>query len=125
MWLYSTVCVGPGRKPRRPVYSQRGSYHTIRAVNNKPPCSDRTERQTDLHFCFLHIHVALDILFHSTSSKFSFSDGKVNAVTFATGTGGTLAGILYISKHWTTIKLFLMSSVSVCLSACMSFNLTE
>ena len=24
-WLYSTVCVGPGRKPRRPVFSQRGS----------------------------------------------------------------------------------------------------
>ena len=25
MWLYSLVCVGPGRKPRRPVFSQRGS----------------------------------------------------------------------------------------------------
>ena len=24
--LYSPVCVGPGRKPRRPVFSQRGSY---------------------------------------------------------------------------------------------------
>ena len=24
--LYSLVCVGPGRKPRRPVFSQRGSY---------------------------------------------------------------------------------------------------
>ena len=27
LWLYSTVCVGPGRKPRRPVFSQRGSYN--------------------------------------------------------------------------------------------------
>ena len=26
LWLYSLVCVGPGRKPRRPVFSQRGSY---------------------------------------------------------------------------------------------------
>ena len=26
MWLYSLVCVGPGWKPRRPVFSQRGSY---------------------------------------------------------------------------------------------------
>ena len=26
MWLYSPVCVGPGRKPRRPVFSQRGSF---------------------------------------------------------------------------------------------------
>ena len=25
VWLYSLVCVGPGRKPRRPVFSQRGS----------------------------------------------------------------------------------------------------
>ena len=24
LWLYSLVCVGPGRKPRRPVFSQRG-----------------------------------------------------------------------------------------------------
>ena len=26
MLLYSPVCVGPGRKPRRPVFSQRGSF---------------------------------------------------------------------------------------------------
>ena len=26
LWLYSPVCVGPGRKPRRPVFSQRGSF---------------------------------------------------------------------------------------------------
>ena len=25
LWLYSPVYVGPGRKPRRPVFSQRGS----------------------------------------------------------------------------------------------------
>ena len=25
LWLYSPVCVGPGRKPRRPVFSQRGA----------------------------------------------------------------------------------------------------
>ena len=25
LWLYSPVCVGPGRKPRRPVFSRRGS----------------------------------------------------------------------------------------------------
>ena len=27
LWLYSPVCVGPGRKPRRPVFSERGSYY--------------------------------------------------------------------------------------------------
>ena len=26
LWLYSPVYVGPGRKPRRPVFSQRGSF---------------------------------------------------------------------------------------------------
>ena len=26
LWLYSPVCVGPGRKPERPVFSQRGSF---------------------------------------------------------------------------------------------------
>ena len=25
LWLYSPVCVGPGQKPRRPIFSQRGS----------------------------------------------------------------------------------------------------
>ena len=25
LWLYSPVCVGPSRKPRRPVFSRRGS----------------------------------------------------------------------------------------------------
>ena len=29
MWLYSPVCVGPGRKPRRPVFSQRSSMGFI------------------------------------------------------------------------------------------------
>ena len=24
LWLYSPVCVGPGRKPRKPDFSQRG-----------------------------------------------------------------------------------------------------
>ena len=26
LWLHSPVCVAPGRKPRRQVFSQRGSY---------------------------------------------------------------------------------------------------
>ena len=26
LWLYSPVCVGPGRKPGRPVFLHRGSY---------------------------------------------------------------------------------------------------
>ena len=29
LWLYSPVCVGRGQKPRRPVFSQRGSSHFL------------------------------------------------------------------------------------------------
>ena len=35
LWLYSPVCVGPGRKPRRPVFSERGSYlHLLSCMND-------------------------------------------------------------------------------------------
>ena len=30
VWLYSPVCVGPGRKPGRPVFSQRGSIYIVK-----------------------------------------------------------------------------------------------
>ena len=33
LWLCRLVCVGPGRKPRRPVFSERGSYG---------PCHEKT-----------------------------------------------------------------------------------
>ena len=32
LWLYSPVYVGPGRKPRRPVFSQRG-FSTVTEEN--------------------------------------------------------------------------------------------
>ena len=32
LWLYSPVCVGPGRQPRRPVFSQRGSFPLEAAI---------------------------------------------------------------------------------------------
>ena len=33
LWLYRPVCVGPGRKPRRPVFSKRGSYKVASKLN--------------------------------------------------------------------------------------------
>ena len=51
LWLYSLVCVGPCQKPRRPIFSQRGSY-VIRERRNKEkqllelssnePCCEKT-----------------------------------------------------------------------------------
>ena len=35
LWLYSPVCVGTDRKPRRPVFSQRG-FNIMRASSRKP-----------------------------------------------------------------------------------------
>ena len=34
LWLCSLVCVGPCRKPRRPVFSQRGSYISVNPIFN-------------------------------------------------------------------------------------------
>ena len=43
LWLYSPVCVRPGRKPRRPVFSQRGSIILILALScfTDPPIDTR------------------------------------------------------------------------------------
>ena len=38
LWLYSLVCVGPGLKPRRPVFSQRGSYVYVVCREANFPC---------------------------------------------------------------------------------------
>ena len=35
-WLYSPVCVGPGRKPRRPVFSERGSNYVSFSAFGSP-----------------------------------------------------------------------------------------
>ena len=61
LWLHSPVCVGPGRKPRRPVFSQRGSYKTLEAEVSKE-VTDQTHvnLQADLQFqlkvCYLLMH---------------------------------------------------------------------
>ena len=39
LWLYRLVCVGPGRKPRRPVFSERGSYY----LDNDRLCNEIAE----------------------------------------------------------------------------------
>ena len=35
LWLYSPVCVGPGRKPQTPDFSQRGPYVVIFVCSSK------------------------------------------------------------------------------------------
>ena len=43
LWLYSLVCVGPGWKSRRPVFSQRGSNSHFFVIQTK----------NDIRFCFI------------------------------------------------------------------------
>ena len=48
LWLYSPVYVGPGRKPRSQVFSERGSYakslfaHCTAHINSKYVAHDQT-----------------------------------------------------------------------------------
>ena len=53
--LYSPVCVGPGRKPRRPVFSQRGSYnlriHKTDSTETDIKSSNRTNHITQTRPC--------------------------------------------------------------------------
>ena len=44
LWLYSPVCVGPGQKPRRPVFSRRSSIMSKQTATSNPnsvaiPCT--------------------------------------------------------------------------------------
>ena len=49
--LYSPVCVGPGRKPRRPVFSRRGSY----ALDSMD-----MQEMVVIELIMLNVHVLLD-----------------------------------------------------------------
>ena len=40
LWLYSPVCVGPGWKPRRPVFSQQGSFGLYMYTNEQALTKD-------------------------------------------------------------------------------------
>ena len=43
VWFVSLVCVGPGRKSRRPVFSQRGSYYLhTQMVMSVPKLTSKT-----------------------------------------------------------------------------------
>ena len=61
-WLYSPVCVGPGRKSRRPVFSQRGSYKvktapklTLNTSNQENHNRSTALEQSVINYQTLHI----------------------------------------------------------------------
>ena len=50
--LYSPVCVGPGRKPRRPVFSQRGSFSNCRSLMDRSQLGQMVENVRSLISAF-------------------------------------------------------------------------
>ena len=58
LWLYSLVCVGRGQRPRRPVFSQRGSYY----LGSKTKGADQL---IFFFFFFFFSLTSLSRLFHS------------------------------------------------------------
>ena len=51
LWLYNWVCVGPGRKPLRPVFSQRGSNNI-----HFEGCKIQTKQSKGLHSLSFCLH---------------------------------------------------------------------
>ena len=68
LWLYSPVCVGPGRKPRRSVFSQRGSYDTAKKLR-KRTSGQRKFNHYDPHHCVFHIVLMSDGLANCRSIR--------------------------------------------------------
>ena len=60
LWLCSLVCVRPGRKPRRPVFSQRGSFNSI---DSRVRCTDCSKISMSL---LQKIHLSLNKKFQIT-----------------------------------------------------------
>ena len=59
LWLYSLVCVGPGRKPQRPVFSQRGSIvtHSLdRRLSKMLSTIDEDQQLVRTAFSFANCH---------------------------------------------------------------------
>ena len=52
VWLYIPVCVGPGRKPRRPVFSQCGSFEYKGCANTQ----------------YMYIYLSVDVITSTVNS---------------------------------------------------------
>ena len=70
LWLYSPVCMGPGQKPRRPVFSPWGSYDLfvykeiskMSLVMRKPGFCICGNREADQRLCFRYIDSTIPLL---------------------------------------------------------------
>ena len=72
LWMYSSVCVVPGRKPRRPVFSERGSRSV--ALLDSPYPSINLSLSLSLSLSFV-------LFCHSVLLSFSLNILKTNGQT--------------------------------------------
>ena len=62
LWLYSPVCVGPGRNPRKLVFQQRGSYSLSLYLNRQfltLTWTKNRDRGVDTHISRVNIKTCL------------------------------------------------------------------
>ena len=111
LWLYSLVCIGPGRKPQRPVFSQRGSYWSTTNPDNISKETEEVEHSVTVHL----FHVETIAQQDRASSHPSITSSHpiigllqqlvpVTIITVASsplGAGTTIAGLLERSKQYT------------------------
>ena len=88
LWLYSPVCVGPGRKPRRPVFSQRGSFSA----------SSRVAINLD-HSIILHGHLLIAIANYNCTWSFQTRIFDKNITLEGPVTGQLLNPVICIVRQ--------------------------
>ena len=73
LWQYSPVYIGPGRKPRRPVFSQRGSYN-VDSLNRQRVCYKSVKDFVEKEVNKTRLRLVLIILIiNALPAKWSFT----------------------------------------------------
>ena len=109
LWLYSPVCVGPGRKPRRPVFSERGS-NIIKYAHFLFFCDmfSSNASSSELDFCSVSM-LRKDSIFTSVDSRRTSCQLLVKQWTLSSArlshvgmlrTSGTMLMVGTTSPHW-------------------------
>ena len=98
LWLYSPVCVDPGRKSRRPVFSQRGSYHNSNRILLSVSLIefDHMKMTTSVKLCLSYMTLLNKMLF--PSRWFPYKNEKV-AARLQLG-WCYYAAIKYVCNNW-------------------------
>ena len=128
VWLYSLVCVRPGRKPRRPVFSERGSLY-LEPFSDTARIQLETAKGTTVPNCYTFVTeydeeaTNLPYWMKSIGSKFTMS--CYTCFQYVTMTENLSSGFptIYVAKT----KALISCAVPICknimiISACMTLN---